>query len=90
MLNLRDLILETLNIFESEDIKQLEKERMRLYMKVKNWKKSGKDISELENQLNDAKKAARLAAKGAIVTPQQATPDGEVLKVILNAVTVPI
>ena len=56
MLNLRDLILETLNIFESEDIKQLEKERMRLYMKVKNWKKSGKDISELENQLNDAKK----------------------------------
>ena len=56
MLLLQDLILETLNIFESEDIKQLEKERMRLYMKVKNWKKSGKDISELENQLNDAKK----------------------------------
>ena len=84
MLNLCNLILETLNIFESEDIKQLEKERMRLYMKVKNWKKSGKDISELENQLNDAqkrlsdaKKAARLAAKGAIVTPQQATPDGD-------------
>ena len=51
MLNLRDLILETLNIFESEDIKQLEKERMRLYMKVKNWKKSGKDISELEKSI---------------------------------------
>ena len=84
MLNLHDLITETLNIFESEDIKQLEKERMRLYMKVKNWKKSGKDVSELEKQLNDtkkrlsdAKKSARLATKGAVVTPQQATPTGD-------------
>ena len=84
MLLLQDLILETLNIFESEDIKQLEKERMRLYMKVKNWKKSGKDVSELEKQLNDAKKrlsdakkSARLAAKGAVVTSQQATPTGD-------------
>ena len=84
MLNLHDLIIETLNIFESEDIKQLEKEKMRLYMKVKNWKKSGKDTSELEKQLNDAKKrlsdakkSARLATKGAVVTPQQATPTGD-------------
>ena len=70
-----------MNIFESEDIRQLEKERMRLYMKVKNWKKSGKDTSELEKQLNDtkkrlsdAKKAVRLAAKAVVVTPQQTTP----------------
>ena len=70
-----------MNIFESEDIRQLEKERMRLYMKVKNWKKSGKDTSELEKQLNDTKKrlsdvkkVARLAAKAAVVTPQQTTP----------------
>ena len=84
MITLQDLITETLNIFESEDIKQLEKERMRLYMKVKNWKKSGKDTSELEKQLNDAKKrlsdakkAARLASKGAVVTPQQSTPSGD-------------
>ena len=84
MIALQDLITETLNIFESEDIKQLERERMRLYMKVKNWKKSGKDTSELEKQLNDAKKrlsdakkAARLAPKGAVVTPQQSTPSGD-------------
>lgn len=68
-------------MFESEDIRQLEKERMRLYMKVKNWKKSWKDTSELEKQLNDVKKrlsdtkkTVRLAAKGAVVTPQQTTP----------------
>ena len=84
MIALQDLITETLNIFESEDIKQLERERMRLYMKVKNWKKSGKDVSELEKQLNDAKKrlsdakkAVRLVAKGAVVTPQQITPTGD-------------
>ena len=84
MITLQDLITETLNIFESEDIKRLEKERMRLYMKVKNWKKSGKDTSELEKQLNDAKKrlsdakkAARSASKGAVVTPQQTIPPGD-------------
>ena len=84
MITLQDLITETLNIFESEDIKQLEKERMRLYMKVKNWKKSGKDTSELEKQLNDAKKrlsdakkAARSASKEAVVTPQQTIPSGD-------------
>ena len=84
MITLQDLITETLNIFESEDIKQLEKERMRLYMKVKNWKKSGKGTSELEKQLNDAKKrlsdakkAARSTSKGAVVTPQQSTPSGD-------------
>ena len=74
-------------IFESEDIQALEKERMRIYMKVKNWKKSGKDTTELEKQLEDAKKRlsdAKKAAKSgksdspsSVVTPQQTIPTGD-------------
>ena len=76
-----------MQIFESEDIQALEKERMRIYMKVKNWKKAGKDTTELEKQLEDAKKRlsdAKKAAKSgksdsssSVVTPQQTIPTGD-------------
>lgn len=76
-----------MQIFESEDIQALEKERMRIYMKVKNWKKAGKDTTELEKQLEDAKKrlsdAKKVAKSGksdsssSVVTPQQTIPTGD-------------
>lgn len=70
-----------MQIFESEDIQALEKERMRIYMKVRNMKKKGEDTTELEKQLEDAKKrladAKKAAKSGGVVTPQQNIPTGD-------------
>lgn len=72
-----------MQIFESEDIQALEKERMRIYMKVRNMKKKGGDVTELEKQLedakkrlSDAKKAAKSGKSDSVVTPQQTIPTG--------------
>ena len=43
-------------LMENAELAAAERERMRLYMKVRNLKKRGLDASEYEGQLNDAKK----------------------------------
>lgn len=41
---------------DEADINDLKRQRDNLYMKIKNWKKKGKDVTDLETQYEDIKK----------------------------------
>ena len=51
-------LFENVNINESGDynLDRLEKNKMNLYMKIRNWKKKGRDVEELQQQYDELKK----------------------------------
>lgn len=67
-----------IEILVEEDINDLKRQRDNLYMKIKNWKKKGKDVADLETQYEDIKRRMsdlRGMIRGNVVTKPQTDPD---------------
>lgn len=79
--NLKTKLLVSLNEASNDPvIRDLEKKKTALYMKIRNWKKSNKDVSSLQQQYDDIVKQladARVAVKAGLQTTLQKDSDIE-------------
>lgn len=67
-----------LMISESDEFAELKRQKDNLYMKIRAWKRKGKDVTELETQFADIKSRfddAKGLVRGNVVTKPQTDPE---------------